>query len=498
MGRRSFFGKIAARCLVLGCTSALVGCAANWHANYKEYSDPYEHGDYAVATQQVAHVADTGVDTDKVLLRLEEGAILRTAGDLSASNTAFDQADQLVGDYQQWPNVRLSEEAGAALTTVRSINYRGNLSDLVMLNTYRALNYLELGNPDGARSMLIRAGFVQQDIADKYAKELQKSQEDLDKKKAEAKEKNTVDSDAQNPDIQKKVKGEDPDLAHVQAYSNYVNPFCDYMQGIFFMAYGADRSDRERSVTAFRRAASMVKDNPYIAQDLADAGKIADGKKVAPTTYVIFETGNSVERSQIEVPVLLGLISRDAPNVIVYFPVLRSRHEYIPTLWAAGGGTTAKTAVVSNMDAVLVQEFNNQLPQIITRIIIGVATKAAIDAGGSEALKGQNVFVQLGFKAGSLLYQHAMNQSDLRTWRSLPKSFQVARLPTPKDGKLTLSAGGVPSVEVNVVPGKINIVYVKSVHQYLPLVVRDPIVNHPGKAAAKVAAITPATPTVNN
>jgi hypothetical protein len=89
---RSFFGRIAAQWAVLTCVGALVGCSANWHANYKDYSEPYEHGDYAVASQQVTHIADSGVDTDKVLLRLEEGAILRTAGELKESNTAFDQA----------------------------------------------------------------------------------------------------------------------------------------------------------------------------------------------------------------------------------------------------------------------------------------------------------------------------------------------------------------------------------------------------------------------
>jgi hypothetical protein len=495
MGSTTVLRRLAIQTLILITALGLAGCTNNWHAAHREYTEPYEHGDFTLASDKVTSIADHGVDTDKVLLRLEEGAILRTAGHLPESNTAFDQADQLVGDYQQWPTVRISEEALAALTTARSINYRGELSDLVMLNTYRALNYLELGNPDGARPMLIRAAFVQQDIADKYAKELQKAQDDINKNKED--NKSTVDTDqtVQNKDpqgrtIQQQVESDDKDLLNLQSYANYVNPFCDYLQGLFFMAYAGDSSDLERAVTAFKRTASMVKNNPYLAQDIADANLRADGRKVAPATYVIFETGMAPARGQIQIPLPLFLVNRQAPTVTLYFPTLHSRRDYVSALWAAGGGKTARTELLCNMDAVVVQEFNNELPQMITRMIIAAATKAAIDEGGKEALKGQSAVAQLAFNVTSAVYQFEMNQADLRIWQTLPKQFQLARLPTPADGNLTLSGPGVESVSVNVTPGKVNIVYVKSVRPGVPLVVRQETAYPPGQGPAKIAAIS--------
>ena len=122
--------------------------------------------------------------TDKLLFNLDAGAIQRTAGQLPQSNQSFDNADKLVGDYQQWPTVRLSEEFAAAVTTARNVNYRGSLADLVMLNCYRALNDMELGNLDSARARLIRAQFVQQNIAEQFSKQLHDAQKQTDDQKA--------------------------------------------------------------------------------------------------------------------------------------------------------------------------------------------------------------------------------------------------------------------------------------------------------------------------
>jgi hypothetical protein len=54
----------------------------------------------------------------------------------------------------------------------------------------------------------------------------------------------------------------------------------------------------------------------------------------------------------------------------------------------------------------------------------------------------------------------ATNIADTRTWTSLPKEFQYARLATPESRELTLDAGGVQKT-VALAPGAVNVVYVK-------------------------------------
>jgi len=457
-----------------------LGCAANWHDNGKDFLNPYENGHLTKAATEATRSAKDGVEHDKVILNLEAGAILRAVNRIPESTAAFDAADALVGDYNQWPEVRFSEEIAAAVTTVRNTNYRGYLSDLVMLNVYRALNAMETGNSDAARTNLVRASFVQQDIATKYADALANAQQKLDAKGAQAKQKGDYDTNAtmnQRLDggqtVEEKLVGSS-DLQDLRATKNYVNPFADYLQGIYFLSSGVDASDRERAAVAFKRVAGMMPNNPYVAQDVEEAERVANGAALAPITYVIFETGLPPYRDQIQIPLPLFILNNQAPSVVLYFPTIHSRDGYVSELTVSAGGGQYTSAIVADMDAIVKQEFRNQLPTIITRMIIGAATKAVIDAASKQAMKNQDATAQLAVSLGMLLYQAAFNQADLRTWRTLPKQFQVARVPTPSDRNLTLRlSDGSYAIPVQLPEGKANIVYVKSIRAGVQPIVRS-------------------------
>jgi hypothetical protein len=477
-----------------GCLGA-VGCTPNWHDSGKTFLAPYENGNLAKASTEAARCAKDGVPTDKVLFLLEDGAIQRAAGKLKESNAAFAKADELVGDYNQWPTVRVSEEAAAALTTVRNVNYRGYLTDLVMMNTYRALNDMELGDLAGARTALIRASFVQNDIAEKYANALAKSQEKLDAKKRDKNYDAQKSLEARNKDglTAQECVEKNSGLVGMQAYSDFLGPWADYLQGVFFMTTAGDASDRERARVAFRRVAGMVPDNAYVAQDVAEAERVANGGELTPVTYVIFETGLAPERGQIQIPLPLFLVGNHAPSVVLYIPTIQSRDSYVPSLTVDAGGGSFTTQVVCDVDRVVKQEFKNQLPTLITRMVVGAVTKAAIDAATQQALKNQDASVQLIAGLGMFVYQAAMNQADLRTWKSLPKQFQVARVPTPADRTIALrTANGTALAPVQLPAATVNIVYVKSIRTGVPPAVRIFTLEQPGvQMAAQSSALAP-------
>jgi uncharacterized protein len=95
-------------------------------------------------------------------------------------------------------------------------------------------------------------------------------------------------------------------------------------------------------------------------------------------------------------------------------------------------------------------------------IIAAVVQKAAEDRGGMWA----------GLAAGLIMggINSATNIADTRTWTSLPKEFQYARLATPASRELTIDAGGVQKT-VALAPGSVNVVYVKSASPTAPLLV---------------------------
>jgi len=93
------------------------------------------------------------------------------------------------------------------------------------------------------------------------------------------------------------------------------------------------------------------------------------------------------------------------------------------------------------MDSVIYQEYKNDLPGIITREFVQVATKtlAAYEIQ-KKAQKSDSTFGSI-MNLATNMYNVATNQADTRTWVTLPKQFQYARIATPANHTLTLSDG---------------------------------------------------------
>ena len=65
-----------------------------------------------------------------------------------------------------------------------------------------------------------------------------------------------------------------------------------------------------------------------------------------------------------------------------------------------------------------------------------------------------------------------MNIADERTWTTLPKEFQVCHIPTPPDRRIELDTPiGLKKTSVTIIPGTVNLLYVKSIDTTGPLLV---------------------------
>ena len=58
-------------------------------------------------------------------------------------------------------------------------------------------------------------------------------------------------------------------------------------------------------------------------------------------------------------------------------------------------------------------------------------------------------------------YSFATTAADVRIWTTLPKNFQVARFPKPKDGQLKVTPPGSTTMEINIPDCNNAIVYVR-------------------------------------
>jgi len=411
-------------------------------------------------------VENNATGKDAVIWRLEQGAVLRAAGQYGDSNQAFDEAQNKIDDYALKAKVHVGAEAGALLSNQANLPYEGRSYDGIMLNTYRALNFLALGDPDKARPEIIRAYQRQQDAVEANKHRIEKAQEEA----ARSKDRATMDKAQRNDRFQSQMAGVTSNLDKVNVYADYVNPFTVYLDGLYFLANAADGSDLDRARKSLERVSSFAPDNDYVKQDLATVTGLVNGQPLPPATYVIFETGCAPERGQIriDIPIIVSKVS----YVGAAFPTLKLQENYSPTLTVSAAGTTVNTKTVANVDGIVALDFKNELPVVITKTIAATVTKAvAVYAANQAAQQSGGDLGGLLMQIGTAVYEAAVNIADERTWTTLPKEFQVARIPTPADRTLALSTPNGLRANVTVGDGILNVVYVKSINTGTPLLV---------------------------
>ena len=439
----------------------------------------------------VAESALQGADEDNVLLwQLECGSTLRASGNASEAVLMYEQAAGTVARWEETPDVLLSNEALATLTNLSVLPYRGRSSDVIMLHTYRALAFLESGQVDTARVALNAAYQAQRDAVDRNARAIENAQKEA--------EQNEVDVNGlmRQSGLENTLEAEKANLAGVRVLADYVNPFSTWLHGIYFLHTGTDGSDSERARVSLSRVAEMYPENPYIKPDKSLAE--------VPLTYVVFESGCAPILGTVRVdtailvPTGRGYSTLMPISIALPKLVLSPEQKYwcIPFL-ASGAyatGNANPTAVpalsvngvpaseICDMNSVVRTDFENTYPTILTRTLITAflksATAAALNAVSQEYARNDgsagSALVSLATMIGSTIYSYASTDADLRCWQTLPQNFSVARIETPETRRITVNVGA-RSLDVELRPGKINLVVVKTTREHGPVVVSQSV-----------------------
>ena len=394
------------------------------------------------------------------------------------SAEVFERADDKVNAWEEEARIKVGSEGLSIITNLANLPYRGRAYDKVMLDIYNALNYLQLGQVDSARVSLNRALQRQRDAVELNQKRIAAVQEEAE----QARQGNIKDEKGKSASYDVDRAQSDPrtgtalsnalaqSTAPIRAYGDYVNPFAVFLDGLFFTVRGENGSDWERGRKSFERLAALVPENPYVAADRDLGAAAAEGKAPAALTYVIFETGTGPYRDQLRIDIPTFIVSSRLAYVGAAFPLLRFNDDYLSALSVSGGGQTVGTATVASMDSVVANDFKNEWPTVLTKTLIGTATKAITQAIVQKQLNDQSQIAGLLGAVTMTVLNASTNIADTRTWLTLPKEFQYARIATPADRRLTLS-GGMHAKTITLDPGTVNVVYVKSVSTTAPLLV---------------------------
>jgi len=450
-----------------------VGCETYEQRNVSA-SGAWLRGDVRSAAEQYAALAQRSArGRDTVIWRLEEGTARRAAGQFRQSNEAFAIAESRIDEYESRARISLSDEAFALMTSPATLPYEGRVYDKVMLNTYRALNFLQLADEQAARVEFNRVLRRQEDAIAAKRRRLAREQEAIDDARRSGHQAAPMLDDSR---VQSVLRSKYAFLDKFKAQAGYKNPYAIFMRGLFFATHATGNADLETARHALTEAAADA-DNPYIARELEGIEARFAGQASPPRVHVIFETGRAPTRREERIDLPLILVGQAyVPYVGLAFPVLQPQYNYVSALNVQAGGKTEQTRLLADMDAIIGREFADELPIITARTILSSAAKAVAAYSLNRAAGRKDGDLQLLTALLTGAYQAAVNRADTRTWTTLPKQIQYCSIELPSNRTVKLTGGGINS-EIRLQSGNTILLHVKSISPSAPLLVTQTTLN---------------------
>ena len=387
---------------------------------------------------------------DDLLWTLQFASAERMQFNYRQAIASFDKAEEMMNFYA--PQSEIVDAVGSTIVNDNVVPYKGAEYDGVMINTYKALDFLAEKNFDLARVEFNRALERQTRAKEHFAAEIRKLETQL----ANQKQKTSADAGAManDPNILKIVNAHYPNIDQFQPYPDFVNPAATYLAGLYFNLVG----DYDKAGYLLKETSGMVPDNTFIAEDLLLTDDVIAGKaKFENLVWVIFENGLGPVKEEIRIDLPLFLATSRVYYTGIALPRLQPRSIAHSCLFVRTDAGAYQTKQVADMERVIQTEFQKEFGGILARAIASAVVKAAAQASLQNQRNG-------GWAALVMAaYTAATTAADVRIWSTLPKDFQVARCAIPADRKLQISPdGGVP-FEVNIPSCKNAIVYVRIV-----------------------------------
>ena len=129
---------------LLAVVMAAAGCSS-YSQHAPVIREALLRDDYESAIKAVEKIDRKG---SELLYCYELGMVLHEQGDYSASNAVFERAEQV---FDELYTKSVSREIGAITISETLVKYRGDAYEAVLVNYYKILNYLFLGDVSGAQ-----------------------------------------------------------------------------------------------------------------------------------------------------------------------------------------------------------------------------------------------------------------------------------------------------------------------------------------------------------
>ncbi|RAX51846.1 hypothetical protein [Helicobacter sp. 11-8110] len=395
---------------VLGATCLLFSACANHSAQNQTFE--------SALYQRICNDGFFSQNLDKVkkgndaiYTGINVGLIARNCGEFDLSNQLFDAAEE---SYKQDVDLQNAGKKGAKLVTTTLVNdtivdYEGSLYERIMLNLYKGLNFMDLGDYGNARVEFNRALMRQDKAKEYFAKEIAKNREEIEK----AKEDPNYDKNM-NENLKSVTKEYDALFKEFVTTKDFVNPYATYLASVFFFM----DNDYRKAADLFREVAKINPKNKEIQKEYAVFKGRANSvsKKGKKYIFVVYENGFGVMKDDFTLT-LPFVVDKNIVTTNVALQTLKKREASFPNIKVNGIQTTE----VVDLDNIIATEFKINMPAMITKALAQTITKTTLNVVVASNDKTGG-FLSLG----SSILTTLTNNADVRSWRGLPKNISVA------------------------------------------------------------------------
>lgn len=417
---------------------------------YREVEQDISAGNYREAIEGVRHNAQAYGDKSTVLYHLDLGILYHYAGDGDSSTSHFLAAEREIEDLY---TKSISLAAASMLLNDNVLPYEGEDFEKVLINVFLALNFAEAGEPDEA---LVEARKVDLKLRE-YAKQYEG--------------KNRYQDDAfvrYMAGALYESAGElnDAFISYRMAFDTYKVYEKEY--GTITPSFLLDDLVRTATLLSFDDEATTYTElggHPYVPALthrgsillVVYAGKGPIKQQVRPTVSIADDKG-TIHTFQIALP-----------KFVPRFTVGRS---YTARVFAAGDSqevAIANTEIAENVTAIAAKSLEDRLSMVYLKSGGRALMKfLAAEKAKQELKRRDDVLANILGSVAVDAVVGATEQADLRTWRTLPAEFQLARmnLDSGRYAVRIASSDGIPRMierEVSVEEGKVSLVIVDDV-----------------------------------
>lgn len=394
---------------------------------------------------------------------VETGRVRMLSGDFLGSSTNFAAIiDKTIENTEHGPALKMGDVGAnvmaGTVTDDRTRAYQLPAYEFINTLQYQILNHIFLGAHDAAAVEARRAVFAQDQIAEKYGKEVQEAQA----KAAEGK----------NAAAYGKVNSQMQAMAPVLelSRSSFENGLTWYLCGLIF----EQDNDEANASLSYRKAWELMPGNPYIQKDFlrlirkqdAEAFKgLIEQTGVKPETLkrdpteiiLIVEEGFVSQRQSVKVPLPIPGVNT---LTSVDFPLYKDP-AYAPSAIEVrvADKEAGLSALALSVQSLAYRDLQEKMPGVVVRNVTRVATRVVAQHAANQAGGGLQYGV-MAFNAVSAI----INKADTRAWYTLPMVSHLYRggmEPGEHVIELRSKANGfVTRVPVKLAAGETRIVWV--------------------------------------